>query len=116
MSTKLHRLIEELDQTLSLERQSLTQLDRCGIEKATERKLQLVELIQQARSESPVHPESESLLASVQESARTNHLLLVHARACVRGALSLLQREPLAEGPASGRASTSLPLAVSIKG
>jgi len=116
MSSKLHKLIEELDQTLSTERHSLEKLDRRGIERASERKLELVRLINEARQEQGIAKESQELLARVQDNARTNHLLLVHARSCVRGALSLLQKEPLPEGPATGRASTSAPLAVSIKG
>ena len=116
MSTTLHSLIEELDQLLVEERRSLEKLDRRGIESASERKLELCQRLEEARKHTPVSKDSEALLTRVQDTARTNHLLLVHARACVRGALSLLQKEPLPEGPASARASTSTPLAVSIKG
>lgn len=113
---KLKRLLEELQELLTEERLALRKLDRTGIELATERKLDLSARISEARAQSPVRDDCKELLEMVKASAMTNQLLLVHARACVHGALALVHQQPPDIGPAMGRTKSTAPLAVSIKG
>jgi len=112
----LKRLLEELDGLLTEEHLALRKLDRSGIELATQKKLDLSALIGEARAKSPVTSDCKELLEKVKASAMTNQLLLVHARACVHGALALVHQQPPEIGPALGRTKTTSPLAVSIKG
>jgi hypothetical protein len=116
MANVLQDLLEQLRRVLADERHSLEKLDRAGIEFAADQKLELVEQINEARKGGAIAAGDRQLLEEISQHARTNHLLLVHARACVRGALALVQDQPVVEGPPIGRTTVAPPLALSVRG
>ena len=114
--SKLRQLLNELAGLLAEEHLALRKLDRTGIEHAAERKLDLSSRISDARAQNPVGDDCKELLEKIKADAMTNQLLLVHARACVHGALALVHQQAPDVGPPVGRTKSTAPLAVSIKG
>src|SRR5690606_1993894 len=85
----LEALLDELESVLEREHRALCKLDSEAIAVAAEDKLRLDSELRAAPM--PRHtPELQARLERIQQRARTNQILLVHARSCVQGMLQLL--------------------------
>jgi flagellar biosynthesis/type III secretory pathway chaperone len=76
----------ELERVLSDEARALKALDRAGIDRAAERKTELLAALAAAHGE--VKPEHRGALERIRKLALRNHMLLAHARDSVRQVLS----------------------------
>jgi hypothetical protein len=84
----LSDILTDLEHTLSIEASALRSLDRQGIDAAASRKLDLdAEL--HATSLDALSEDDRPRVERIQRIALSNQLLLVHARACLQGVLSL---------------------------
>jgi hypothetical protein len=116
MSTTDHfdALLDELELVLDTERQALRKLDTEAISKAADDKLRLDAALRAATA--PKHSrELQSRLERVQRTARTNQILLVHARSCVQGMLQLLTGQNTSPVARAGSAAPP-PVAVNLRG
>src|SRR5689334_17866882 len=106
----MHQILQELERVLVEERSSIRKLDTNGIDLAAAKKIELEKKLTLA-IESGVKPRKEDheLLERVRTAARANQLLLVHARACVRGVVSLVSGRLPDAYPASAGAVASNP-------
>jgi len=101
--SRLVELLSELERVLVDEREALRVLDAAVIEEMTARKVALeaqLGVLAQAAGELSVGARSH--LERVRELAQDNHLLVVHARSCVRAGIAAATGAPLEEYP-SGR-------------
>jgi hypothetical protein len=91
-----HDPLQELDEiagalhrVLSDEFTALKRLDAEGVERATACKEVLIEKLAALRSKLPDQPAVRSTLGRIQSASQANQALLIHARACLRGAIEL---------------------------
>lgn len=85
----LQEVLAELEVTLETERQALRTLRGAGIDAAAARKVALEEKLREfGASRKAFGPAELRALERVRDATRRNMVLLVHARACVRGALA----------------------------
>lgn len=84
------QLLEQMEQLLMEEKQALVVLDRDQIEALADAKLQVDECLRKAVEHCPLAAAHRPLLERVKSQALANQLLLVHARSCVQGVLSLI--------------------------
>jgi len=92
---ELQDTLEELDETLSAihrvltdEYAALCKLDGPSIDDAVARKVELNEKLRALIGQGVISKEQRESLTRVRAAAQKNQALLVHARACVRGALA----------------------------
>lgn len=87
----MHDILTELEHVLVEERSAIRKLDTPVIEAAAQKKLEL-EARLSAKIAAGVRPTSEerATLERVHAAARANQLLLVHARACLRGVVAIV--------------------------
>ena len=87
----MHDILQELERILVEERSAIRKLDVEGIDHAAAKKTELEGKLTAAigRGESPTK-DDHALLERVRSCARANQLLLVHARACVRGVVAIV--------------------------
>jgi hypothetical protein len=110
-------VLDALREVLDEENQSLRTLDRDGIEDAARKKLGLHDLLLELTEQTPPDTGELEMLADIKRAALANQLLLVHARACVQGVLSLAIGEPLGAAVArDGTVQTSGPLRLDLRG
>ena len=89
----IRSILSEFNTLLDQERDALRTLDHDGIEFAATRKLELdAELKVLCEREKPT-PADLSELQRMRAGALTNQLLLVHARSCLTGLLSLVREQ-----------------------
>lgn len=100
-------LLEQLEQLLAEEKEALTKLDRDTIERLAKAKLQVDERLNAVVKLCPLDESHLTLLKRVKSEALANQLLLVHARACVQGVLSLFAPE-VNPGYSGGRRAPGL--------
>jgi hypothetical protein len=115
MNHPLQMTLAEIARVLEQERIALRGLDVAGIELASRCKLQLEERLRECAAAGSFDNEDRSAVARIRDAALANQLLLVHARACVRGALALATGQP-AEPYAQTSRSSPGPLRVNLKG
>ena len=111
----IQETLRELEEILEQERKALRTLDMAVIDAAAERKRELDkslnDLVAEGRGPSVA---DAPVLERVVAVAKENQLLLVHARACVRGALALLTgNQPDGYHPS---ATPAVPARVDIRG
>ncbi len=81
--------LAELEGTLEDERLALRTLRRAAIDEAASRKVALEQRLRElAASKVTLGPTERKTLERVRGAAQRNMMLLIHARACVRGALA----------------------------
>src|SRR5690606_36538404 len=107
----LETLLDELESVLEREHRALCKLDSEAIAIAAEDKLRLDAELHAAPTP-PHSPELQARLERIQRSARTNQILLVHARSCVHGMLQLLTGQDTPAVNRTGTAPMPRPLAV----
>jgi hypothetical protein len=115
MHQDLRQTLSEIEQVLEEERAALRILDLPAIDVAATRKLQLESRLRELLPSGSLGSKERALLERVRKTAGANQLLLVHARACVRGALALASGQP-AEPYAQRTLSSPGPVRVNLKG
>lgn len=83
----LASILDELMHVLEDERRALRALDSERVEHATTRKLELVGQMIELAARGPLGVGETEEIMRIQEELRVNHLLLAHARNCVRDAI-----------------------------
>ena len=91
----IHDVLLELEEVLQHENRALRELDREAIEQAAAKKLELDALLRRFSGKALAGQADAELLESVRRSALANQLLLVHARSCVQGVLSMVTGQPV---------------------
>jgi hypothetical protein len=91
-----HDTLQELDEiagalhrVLSDEFAALKRLDAEGVERAAACKEALVEKLGALRNKLPDEPGVRATIGRIQVASQANQALLIHARACLRGAIEL---------------------------
>jgi flagellar biosynthesis/type III secretory pathway chaperone len=120
-----HDTLQELDEVagalhrvLADEFAALKRMDAEAVERAAACKEILIEKLAALRSKLPDHPAVRSTLGGIQAASQANQALLIHARACLRGAIELaagasLEPAAYSRTPGSGPAPA---LRVDIRG
>jgi hypothetical protein len=107
--------LSELEGTLEEERQALRTLRRDEIDRAAARKVALeLRLREFATSKASLGAAERKSLERVRGAAQRNMMLLIHARACVRGALAAVRGSFEGAYPTS-RAPAVAPLRLDIR-
>lgn len=112
--------LEQLELLLRQERDALVVLDRDQIESIAQHKLHVDEALRAAVAERALDATHREQLERVRAQALSNQLLLVHARSCVQGVLSLFAPSS-APGYSGGRRAPGLhdnnpqPMAVNLR-
>lgn len=109
------KILAELQEVLAQERRALERLDRASMEHLAERKLELDAQLRASAKISELGPVDLQALKRMRAAALSNQLLLVHARSCIRGIISLVTREQVPRHPGV-EASTPPPVALSFRG
>jgi hypothetical protein len=87
----MHAILTELEHVLVEERSAIRKLDTDNIERMATKKLELEgKLTGAIAAGKKATKEDHAILERVRAAARANQLLLVHARACVRGVVALV--------------------------
>jgi hypothetical protein len=120
-----HHPLQELDEiagalhrVLSDEFAALKKLDADAVERAAATKELLIEKLLALKSKLPDKPEVRATIGRIQVASQANQALLIHARACLRGALELASGSTM-ESPSYSRTPGSGPapaLRVDIRG
>jgi hypothetical protein len=88
----MHDILTALERVLVEERSAIRKLDTAGIDAAASKKIELeARLSACMQSGEGLSKGDRRTLERVCAAARANQLLLVHARACVRGVVSILR-------------------------
>ena len=109
---ELTQTLESLESVLAREFRALVALDGDAIEQTTAEKLQLEEALRAAPTPATGTLRLRSSLERVKASAQINQALMVHARACIHGALRIAtgtSAEPPCYGPVTSAPSAQLP-------
>jgi hypothetical protein len=120
-----HDTLQELDEiagalhrVLSDEFAALKKLDTEAVERAAALKETLIEKLASLKSKLPDQPGVRKTIAQIQIASQANQALLIHARACLRGAIELASGAAM-ESPSYSRTPGSGPapaLRVDIRG
>lgn len=111
----LETLLDELESVLEAERQALRKLDGESISRAADEKLRLDAELRAAAV--PNHSaQLQSRLERIQQAARLNQVLLVHARSCVQGMLQLLTGQNASSVSRTGSVPPPRPVAINFRG
>jgi hypothetical protein len=86
---ELDEIAGALHRVLSDEFAALKRLDAEGVERAAACKEVLTEQLAALRNKLPDQPGVRATIARIQTASQANQVLLVHARACLRGAIEL---------------------------
>jgi len=86
---ELDEIAETLHRVLSDEFAALKKLDAPAVERAAACKELLVEKLAVLRNKLPDQPGVRATIGRIQVASQANQALLIHARACLRGALEL---------------------------
>jgi hypothetical protein len=86
---ELDEIAGALHRVLSDEFTALKKLDAGAVERAAACKELLIEKLAALRAKLPDQPEVRATIGRIQAASQANQALLIHARACLRGALEL---------------------------
>jgi hypothetical protein len=86
---ELDEIAGALHRVLADEFAALKKLDAEAVERATGCKEVLVEKLLALKAKLPDQPGVRATIGRIQTASQTNQALLIHARACLRGALEL---------------------------
>ena len=87
----MHEILKELEHVLVEERSAIRKLDTSNIELAATKKTELEAKLSAAiAAGKKATKDDHAVLERVRQAARANQLLLVHARACIRGVVALV--------------------------
>jgi hypothetical protein len=92
--TDLEATFSAIEQVLDEEFQSLSVLDPAGIEAAALKKLALDEKLRSFGGKLPDRPQIRAAIERLKGAAQVNQALLIHARACLMGALEVVTGGP----------------------
>jgi hypothetical protein len=109
------RILNELQNVLSEERQALVRLDGAAIEELAERKLELDAALRRSARSRQLDAGEIDALGRMRAAALGNQLLLVHARSCVKGIVALVAREQVPKHPGLDSGPPP-PVALSFRG
>jgi hypothetical protein len=87
--TELTETLEALEGVLAREFRALVDLDGEALERTTAEKRELDNKLRALGKPLPAPPKVKSTLERIRASAHVNQALLVHARACIQGALRI---------------------------
>jgi hypothetical protein len=107
---ELDEVAEALHRVLGDEFAALKKLDAAAVERAAASKELLIEKLAALRNKLPDQPGVRATIGRIQAASQANQALLIHARACVRGALELasgatIESASYSRTPASGPAT-----------
>lgn len=111
----LEAVLNELESVLEVERQALRVLDREVIFQAAEDKLRLDAALRALPAPAGHSPALREQLERIQSAARTNQILLAHARSCVQGMLEMLTGQGTLPAVRGG-SPPPRPVAVNLRG
>jgi flagellar biosynthesis/type III secretory pathway chaperone len=86
---ELDEIAGALHRVLSDEFVALKRMDAAAVERATACKEILIEKLAALRNKLPDEPAVRATLGRIQMASQANQALLIHARACLRGAIEL---------------------------
>jgi hypothetical protein len=86
---ELDEIAGALHRVLADEFEALKKMDAEAVERAAVLKEALIEKLSALKSKLPDHPSVRATIGRIQTASQANQALLVHARACLRGALEL---------------------------
>lgn len=109
------QVLDQMTRVIREERSALRVLDAAGIERATQQKLELAQRLIGIADNSILAASDIDSLKRLQDDLRTNHVLLAHARKCVRGVIDAASGQPSASYPA-GRSVASTSMRVNLRG
>ena len=115
---ELDEIAGELHRVLGDEFEALKRLDAAAVERAAASKEVLIEKLAALRNRLPNEPSVRATLSQIQIASQANQALLIHARACLRGAIELASgaaMEPAAYSRTPGGAPAAA-LRVDIRG
>ena len=115
---ELEEIAGALHRVLSDEFAALKRLDAEAVERAAACKEILIEQLAALKSRLPNEPAVRETIVGIQAASQANQALLIHARACLRGAIELasgasMEPASYSRTPASGPAPA---LRVDIRG
>ncbi len=109
MADSLKAALSDLTDILMRERKALESMDVKRVEELSQSKLRCLSALETATLEEKKQIDKRDV-HEVLTLARDNQRLLVHARACIRGALAALA------GTASGDNRTPAPVRINVRG
>jgi hypothetical protein len=108
--------LRALEDVLTREFRALVTLDGPALDRTTEEKGALDDELRGMKNPLPDLPPVRSALERIKASALVNQALMVHARACLHGAMRIATGE-FSEAPSYARSpSTSPPVRVNVRG
>lgn len=107
-------ILAEFEEILSAEAIALRSLDRDAIDAAALRKLELDDELRSAVRTQSVEQQDRATLQRVRQRALANQLLLVHARSCLLGVLSMATGQSFENPYGSSRRVRSTPAPVRL--
>jgi hypothetical protein len=115
---QLDEIAGALHRVLADEFEALKKLDAEAVERAATVKEALTEKLSALKSKLPDQPSVRATIGRIQAASQANQALLIHARACLRGAIELasgsaMERASYSRTPGSGPAPA---LKVDIRG
>lgn len=113
-SDELQEILVSIEQTLQVEHQALRSLNVAEIDKASDRKERLTAKLQSLVPRIIPTAEVRDAVARVRAAAQANQILLLHARSCVKGAMSLLTGNPADAASYAPRRASSPPSPVRL--
>jgi hypothetical protein len=114
-SPTIQETLTELEGTLEEERQALRTLRRVEIDQAASRKVALEQRLRElTASKVSLGATERKSLERVRSAAQRNMMLLIHARACVRGALAAVSGSLEGAYP-TARAPSVAPLRLDLR-
>jgi hypothetical protein len=113
----MHDILTALERVLFEERSAIKKLDTPAIDDAATRKIALEAKLGEAigRGER-ASKEDHALLERIRSMARANQLLLVHARACVRGVVAIMTGKLPDAYPAAPATASASAMRVNVTG
>ncbi len=119
----LQDTLEELEETLSTleavlatEFKALKCLDAAGIETATSQKLILDAKLRSFVGNVPDRPAIRESMTRLRSAAQVNQALLIHARACLRGAIEMASGGSVESISYARPLSESAPVRINLRG
>ena len=115
---QLDEIAGALHRVLADEFEALKKMDADAVERAAGLKEALIEKLAALKAKLPDHPSVRATIGRIQVASQANQALLIHARACLRGAIeiasgSAMERASYSRTPGSGPAPA---LKVDIRG
>jgi hypothetical protein len=111
--------LTETEQVLRDEHEALCRLDAVAIEEATAKKLLLRDRLAALGAAGKPAASARKRLVAIKKAAQQNHGMLLHARACIQGAIDVVagrRTGPCTYRKAPPSGATTEPLRVNVKG